>query len=52
MLDDYIDDAIIKGLEQNQEFYSRLLNNEDLKHSVLGVFSDDLYHELRDEKQQ
>ena len=50
VLDDYVDDALIRGLEQNQEFYSLLLNDEDLKHSVLGVFSDDLYHELRDEK--
>lgn len=45
---DDIDDALIEGLEQNQDFFTLLLNNEDLKRSVLGIFSGEIYASLRD----
>ena len=45
--DDSIDDALVDGLSQNQDFYSLLLNNADIKKEVLGIFMDEVYHELR-----
>lgn len=45
---DDIDDALIEGLEQNKEFFTLLLNNEDIKRSVLGIFSSEIYTSLRE----
>ena len=44
---DDIDDALIEGLEQNQDFFTLLLNNEEIKRSVLGIFSGEIYASLR-----
>lgn len=44
---DDIDDALIEGLEQNQDFFTLLLNNEDIKRSVLGIFASEIYTSLR-----
>ena len=44
---DDIDDALIEGLSQNQDFFSLLLNNEEIKHQVLGIFTDEIYKSLR-----
>ncbi len=46
-LDD-IDDALIEGLAQNQDFFSLLLSNEELKRQVLGIFSEEIYKSLRE----
>ena len=45
---DDIDDALIEGLSQNQDFFTLLLNNEELKKEVLGIFSGEIYKSLRD----
>ncbi|MGM9581405.1 MAG: type I restriction endonuclease subunit R [Anaerovibrio sp.] len=44
---DNIDDALIEGLEQNQDFYSLLLSNDEMKRKVLGIFSDEIYQSLK-----
>jgi len=44
-----IDDALIEGLSQNQDFFSLLLNNEELKRQVLGIFTDEIYKSLRND---
>lgn len=44
---DDIDDALIEGLSQNQDFFSLLLNNEEIKKQVLGIFTDEIYKSLR-----
>lgn len=44
---DNIDDALIEGLEQNQDFYSLLLSNDEMKRKVLGIFSDEIYKSLK-----
>lgn len=44
---DDIDDALIEGLEQNQDFFTLLLNNDEIKRSVLGIFSGEIYSSLR-----
>lgn len=43
-----IDDVLVQGLEQNQDFYTTLLNNEELKREVLGMFISEIYAGLRD----
>lgn len=45
---DDIDDALIEGLSQNQDFFSLLLSNEEMKRQVLGIFSEEIYKSLRD----
>ena len=44
---DNIDNALIEGLDQNQDFFSLLLNNGEIKREVLGVFADEIYRSLR-----
>ena len=44
---DDIDDALIEGLEQNQDFFSLLLTNDEIKKQVLGIFVDEVYRDLR-----
>ena len=45
---DNIDDALIEGLEQNQDFFSLLLGNEEMKKRVLGIFLEEIYNSLKD----
>ena len=45
---DDIDDALIEGLEQNQDFFSLLLSNDEIKRQVLGIFIDEIYKSLRE----
>lgn len=44
---DDIDDALIEGLEQNQDFFSLLLGNDEIKRRVLGIFSEEIYNSLK-----
>lgn len=43
---DDIDDALIEGLSQNQDFFSLLLSNDEMKRQVLGIFADEIYKSL------
>ena len=43
------DDILIEGLSQNQDFFTLLLNNEDLKKEMLGIFISEIYRDLRKE---
>ena len=43
-----IDDALIEGLEQNQDFFSLLLSNDEIKKQVLGIFTEEIYKSLRE----
>lgn len=45
-----IDDALIEGLSQNQDFFTLLLQNEEIKREVLGLFIEEIYKSLREEK--
>lgn len=45
---DNIDEALIEGLEQNQDFFSLLLGNEEMKKCVMGIFMDEIYNELKE----
>lgn len=44
---DDIDDALIEELSQNQDFFSLLLSNDEMKRQVLGIFADEIYKSLR-----
>ncbi len=44
---DDIDDALIEGLSQNQDFFSLLLSSNEIKRQVLGNFTDEIYKSLR-----
>lgn len=44
---DNVDDALIEGLNQNQDFFSLLLKNDEIKKEVLGIFADEIYQSLR-----
>lgn len=46
---DNIDNALIEGLSQNQDFFSLLLDNDAVKKEVLGVFREEIYNKLREE---
>lgn len=46
---DDIDDALIEGLSQNQDFFSLLLDNEEIKKEVLGIFLEEIYKSLRED---
>ncbi|MDE7291670.1 MAG: hypothetical protein K2N58_06460, partial [Treponemataceae bacterium] len=41
------DDILIEGLSQNQDFFTLLLNNDDVKKEMLGIFLSEIYKELR-----
>ena len=48
---DQVDEALMSGWTQNKEFFSLLLNNEDIQKDVLGIFIPEVYRQLRDSTQ-
>ena len=44
-----IDDALIEGLSQNQDFFTLRLQNEEIKKEVVGIFADEIYKSRRKE---
>ena len=44
---DAVQDALLDGFEQNQEFYSLLLENDEKKRELMQVFLEDIYKQLR-----
>lgn len=44
-----IDEALVDGLQQNQEFFTLLLNNPEIKKDVLGIFLKAIYEDLKKE---
>lgn len=42
-----VEDALVKGIDQNQDFFTLLLNNPDIQKEVLGIFANDIYKSLR-----
>jgi len=44
---DDIDDALIEGLERNQDFFTMLLNDEEIKREILGIFTEEIYNSLK-----
>jgi type I restriction enzyme R subunit len=48
--DDCIQDALVEGYDQNADFYTLLLNNEEVRAKFASVFMSEIYKILRDEK--
>ena len=44
---DNIDDALMDGRAQNQDFFDLLLKNTQIRNDVLGIFVDETYNALR-----
>lgn len=44
---DAVQDALLEGYEQNQDFFSLLLDNDDKKRELMRVFLEDVYKNLR-----
>ena len=42
-----VQDALLKGLEQNQECHALLLDNDEKKRELMQVFMGDVYVHLR-----
>lgn len=47
--DSETDEALLSGLEQNQDFFTLLLNDDEMKKRVLGIFAPEVYKALRAE---
>lgn len=45
---DAVQDALLEGYEQNQDFYSLLLENDEKKRELMQVFLEDVYRNLRE----
>jgi type I restriction enzyme R subunit len=48
--DDIVEEALVAGWEQNQDFYSTLLSNDELRQKVASVFMGEVYEILRSNK--
>jgi type I restriction enzyme R subunit len=44
---DAVQEALLEGFEQNQEFYTLLLDNDEKKRELMQVFLEDVYKNLR-----
>lgn len=49
---DDMDDALVEGLSQNQDFFTFLLDNADVKKEVLEIFLHDVYSKLRNSEKE
>lgn len=43
-----LDDALIDGINVNKDFFTLLLNDDETKKEVLGIFAKDIYKELKE----
>lgn len=44
---DEVDDALLKGISKNEEFFNMLLGNDDIKKEVLDIFLEEIYKSLK-----
>ena len=47
---DSVSDALVDGYDQNVDFYTLLLGNEDLRDKITDVFMEEIYKTLRESK--
>lgn len=47
---DSVSDALIEGYDQNVDFYTLLLGNEELRDKITDVFMEEIYKALRESK--
>ena len=46
--DDCVQDALVEGYDQNADFYTLLLNNEEIRAKFANVFMAEIYRILRE----
>ena len=46
--DDCVQDALVEGYDQNVDFYTLLLNNEEIRAKFANVFMREIYRILRE----
>ena len=42
------DKVLVEGYEHNKEFYKLLLEDENIKKRILGIYMEDIYKNLKD----
>ncbi len=47
---DAVQDALLEGYEQNQDFFALLLDDDERKRELMQVFLEDIYKRLREEQ--
>jgi len=47
---DSVSDALVEGYDQNVDFYTLLLGNEELRDKITDVFMEEIYKTLRESK--
>ena len=47
---DAVQDALLKGYEQNQDFFALLLDNDEKKRELMQIFLEDIYKNLRNDE--
>lgn len=45
-----VDNALLDGFNQNQDFFTLLLRNENIRKEILGIFMEEIYKSLRGDK--
>ena len=48
--DDCVQDALVEGYDLNVDFYTLLLNNEEVRSKFTNVFLQEIYKILKEEK--
>ena len=44
---DHLDNALVQGSGDSEQFFNTLLNNEDFKKQIMGIFIDEIYQKFR-----
>ena len=44
----HVEDALVDGLQQNQDFFTMLLGNDGIKKEILGIFMKSIYNDLKE----
>jgi type I restriction enzyme R subunit len=45
-----VSDALVEGYDQNVDFFTLLLGNEELRDKITDVFMEEIYKTLRESK--
>jgi type I restriction enzyme R subunit len=47
---DQVNKSLIKGLSQNKDFFTYLLNTPEIRKEVMGIFAQEVYRSLKKDK--
>lgn len=49
---EHLDNALVQGSGDSEQFFDTLLNNEDFKKQIMGIFIDEMYHKFRGDEEK